>query len=179
MHGGFRDTETGLDDMGRGPDDPAGQRIEHGMYAEDANLKDNFSAADERLYDLIMSWADRKGWEEGDPEYLLLEDFALSKVREMRAEDYLNENGEVIEREEFIEGLGKLNTYEEVHPLRNELRLQKKTVLDMMKELGMTPKSKSQMDSSETEASAMEQIADVASEAISDDGDYDPDQFNE
>jgi hypothetical protein len=153
--------------------------ITHGMYAEDSGLKKEFSEADEKLYDLIMGWADTHGWEEGSPEYMLLEDFALTKVRSMRAEKYLNENGEIVERKEFIEALGQFETHEETHPLRGELRLQKKTAMDIQKELGLTPKAKSQMDTSESEASAMEQIADVAAEAIGGDGEYDPEQFDE
>jgi hypothetical protein len=179
-HGGWEDTshlaEAGKETRAKEGNTKA---VKHGMYAEDSGLKDEFSETDEQLYDMIMSWAESRGWEKGSPEYLLLEDFALSKVREMRAEKYLNENGEIVERREFIEALGEFETYEETHELKGDLRLQKKTVLDMMKELGLTPKAKSQMDSSKTEASAMEQIADVASEAIGNDEQYDPERFNE
>lgn len=177
-HGGWNGNyEAGLAAMDP-PQEGEARALKHGMYAEDSNLKDDFSEADERLYELIMAWADRNGWEEGSPEYMLLEDLALSKVREMRAEKYLTEEGEVVEREEFIAELGKLNTYEQAHDLKGELRLQKKTILDMMDKLGLTPKAKSQMDSSETEASAMDQLADVAEEAVSGDHDYDPEQFD-
>lgn len=179
-HGGWINT-SGLEDVREETqfEENNTGAVTHGMYAEDSGLKEEFSETDEQLYDMIMGWAESRGWEAGSPEYLLLEDFALSKVREMRAEKYLNENGEIVERREFIEALGEFETYEETHELKGDLRLQKKTILDMMKQLGLTPKAESQMDSSETEASAMEQIADVASEAIGNDEDYDPERFDD
>ena len=154
--------------------------IKHGMYAEEANLKKDFSEADEKLFDLIMGWAEDYGFEEDSPEYIILEDLALSKVREMRSEVYLNENGEIITRESFDPVTGERVEEEDTHPLKNDLRLQKKTILDMMKELGLTPKAKAQMDSAETGANALEDIANIADSALDDDDEeYDPERFDE
>jgi len=155
------------------------EAMKHGMYAEDANLKKEFTEADEKLYDLIMGWAEEYGFDEDSPEYVLLEDLALSKVREMRSEVYLNENGEIVTRETFDPNTGERITEEDTHPLKNDLRLQKKTVLDMMKELGLTPKAKSHMDTEQAEAGAIEDIANIAGSALDgDDEAYDPERFD-
>jgi len=154
--------------------------MKHGMYAEDENLKENWSDADQILFDQVMDWAEDFGFEEGSPAYTQLESLALSKVREMRSEKYLNENGEIVEREQFNPETGEVSEWEEVHPLSDNLRLKKQTILKMMKELGLTPKAKSLMGESESKGSAAEAMADLASSAIDkDDQDYDPDQFTE
>lgn len=156
------------------------RRMEHGMYAEDENLKENWSDADQKLFDRVMAWAEEYGFEEGSPEYEMLESLALSKVRELRSEKYLNEKGEVVEREQYDPETGTVETYEEVHSLSDNLRLKKQTILKMMKELGLTPKAKASMDESEAEAGAAEAMAEVASKALDGDGnDYDPEQFED
>lgn len=152
----------------------------HGMYTEDENLKDDFSEADEELFDLIMGWAEDYGFGEGSPAYMELESLALSKVREMRAEKYLNENGELVEREQYNPEAERVETWEEVHPLSDHLRLKKKTILSIMKELGLTPKSEAQMGEAEANASASEAIGEVAAEALdSDENEYDPGEFSD
>lgn len=154
--------------------------MKHGMYAEDENLKDDFSEADEKLFEKIMGWAEDFGFEEGSPAYTQLESLALSKVREMRAEKYLNENGELVEREAWNPEKEELETWEEVHPLSDQLRLKKQTIVDMMKELGLTPKAQSQMDAASSEGNAMDAFAEMAESALDDDeAEYDPSEFGE
>lgn len=154
--------------------------LKHGMYAEDENLKENFSEADEALFDQIMMWAEEYGFEDGSPAFTVLESMALSKVREMRAEKYLNENGEVVERQAFDPETGNVEEWEEVHPLSDAVRLKKKTILSMMKELGLTPKAKSRMGESEAKATASEAIGKMAADALdSDDEEYDPSEFTD
>ena len=152
----------------------------HGMYAEDENLRDNWDEADEKLYEKVMGWAEDYGFEEGSPEYQQLESLAMSKVRAMRGEVYLNENGEVVTRESFNPETGEKETWEEVHPLSDNVRLKKQTIIKMMKELGLTPKARSTMDESEAKASEASAMAEIASEALDgEENEYDPSQFED
>ena len=167
-------------------DTPEGQKVQpgealaikHGMYAEDANLIEDFSEADEALFEQIMSWAEEYGFEEGSPAHVQLESLALSKVREMRGEVYLQENGEIVLEESFDPETGQKTEREETHPLKNDLRLQKQTIDKMLGSLGLTPKAESQMDLNDSGASAAEAVGEMAQNAIdSEGGGYDPDQF--
>lgn len=173
-----KDWESGIEEAD-GAEEGNARALKHGMYAEDENFKANWSEADQTVYDKVMDWAEEYGFAEGSPEYMELESLALSKVRELSAEKYLNENGEVVEREQFNPETGEVEEWEEVHPLSDNLRLKKQTIIKMMKELGLTPKARSQIGESDANASAAEQLADVASSALDDDDqDYDPEQFD-
>lgn len=165
-----------LEDMGDDIEKGEARAIKHGMYAEDSNLKEDFSEADQKLYEQIMAWAEGYGFEEGSPAYLQLESLALSKVREMRGEVYLQENGEIQVESNFDPISEEMIETEETHPLKNDLRLQKQTILKMMSSLGLTPKSASQMNMNDSSADESDAIAEMAEEAL-DDGDYNPDQF--
>lgn len=173
------DWETSIEAMDQASESNT-RAMTHGMYAEDENLKENWSEADQILFDKVMGWAEDFGFEEGSPEYMQLESLGLSKVREMRSEKYLNENGEIVEREQFNPETGEVSEWEEVHPLSDNLRLKKQTILKMMKELGLTPKAQSLMDESESKASQADAVSELASSAIDkEDEEYDPDQFAE
>jgi len=176
---GHNDWQSGLDEAD-GASEGNVRAMKHGMYAEDANLKDNWDEADEKLYEKVMGWAEDYGFEEGSPEYQQLESLAMSKVRAMRGEVYLNENGEVVTRESFNPETGEKETWEEVHPLSDNVRLKKQTIIKMMKELGLTPKARSTMDESEAKASEASAMAEIASEALDgEENEYDPSQFED
>jgi len=159
-------------------DDGNAANLQHGMYAEDENLKENWSEADQTVYDQVMSWAEDYGFEEGSPAYMQLESLAMSKVRELRSEKYLNENGEVVEREAWNPETEEVEEWEEVHELADHLRLKKQTILSMMKELGLTPKAAAQIGESDAKEDEADAIAEIASDALdSDESEYDPDKF--
>lgn len=173
FHDGYKDIDQhGQDNFKEGN----AKAMKHGMYAEDSNLKDDFSEADQKLFEQIMEWAESYGFEEGSPAYMQLETLALSKVREMRSEKYLQENGEIQVEEHWNPEKEEMVENEETHPLKNDLRLQKQTILKMLDSLGLTPKSASQMDRNESSADESDAIAEMAKEAL-DEGEYDPDQF--
>jgi hypothetical protein len=159
--------------------------LKHGMYADDDKLRDDFTESDQRLYDFIMSWADAYGWpsEEEDPgRYYLLNRLAMNAVRTERSEKYLDEreNGVIQVKEVFDPKSGRIQEVEETHPLFDDIRKLQKLLVDIMKELGVTPKERQKLDAQQTEASAADQIAEVAREAVTgDDHDYDPMQFDE
>lgn len=177
----FHDAEKNWEPEDENPiSEGEARHLKHGMYAEDENLKEDFSEADKKLFEKIMGWAEDFGFEAESPAYMQLESLALSKVREMRAEKYLNEEGELVEREAWNPEEETLETWEEVHPLADHLRLKKRTILDMMKELGLTPKSQASIDASEGSANASEAIAEIAEEALdSEEAEYDPEKFTE
>ncbi len=158
------------------------KNVKHGMYANDQNLLQNFSKADRILFEQIMSWAEEEGFEEGSPAYMSLESLAFAKVREMRAEKYIQEAGsEVVEKEIRNPETGKVvSTEEDVHPLSDNLRLKKKTIMSMMSELGLTPKSRASIGKDESKADEAETISEMASQALdSDSGEYNPDEFTD
>jgi hypothetical protein len=115
-----------------------------------------------------MSWADTYGWpsrEEDPSRYDDLEAIAMAKVRNARANKYILEEGEM-KRQEIYDENGNLLEKDNPHALSEDVRLKRKLIMDIKKELGITPKSRSRMDTDEKEASAMEQLSEVASEAI-------------
>jgi len=156
--------------------------IKHGMHATDEHLEEVFTEQDQKLYDYVMSWADTYGWpsrEEDPSRYDDLEAIAMAKVRNVRAHKFILEEGE-LKRQEIYDENGNLLEKDNAHALSEDVRLKRKLITDIKKELGITPKARSQMNTDEKEASAMEQLSEVASSAIlgdsGDDGpDYDPD----
>jgi glycosyltransferase involved in cell wall biosynthesis len=142
--------------------------LKHGMYATDEHLKEVFDEDDQKLYDFIMSWADAYGWpskEEDPARYDLLEQAALGRVRVARSSKYILDEGEM-DRQEVYDENGNLRVITDAHGLSEDLRLKQKLILDIMKELGLTPKEASKMNTDEKTASATEQLAAVAAEAV-------------
>ena len=175
---GWQKGKEVIEEEGHNFDENHAKSLKHGMYAEDENLKENWSEADQTVYDQVMSWAEDFGFEEGSPAHMQLESLAMSKVRELRSEKYLNENGEVVEREQWNPETEQVEEWEEVHQLADHLRLKKKTILSMMKELGLTPKAQSQIGESDAKADEASAIAEITSEALdSEDEEYDPEKF--
>lgn len=149
----------------------------HGMYSSKEHLKEVFTDDDQKLYDFIMSWADAYDWpskEEDPSRYDDLETIAVNRVRVARSNKYILEEGE-LKRQEIYDENGNLYEDDNQHALSEDIRLKRKLILDIKKELGLTPKARSRMDAEEKGASAAEQIADVASEAVMNGGDFDPD----
>ena len=138
------------------------------MYATDEHLESVFTEDDQKLYDFIMSWADSYGWpskEEDPARYDLLEQAAIARVRVARSSKYILDEGEM-DRQEVYDENGNLRVITDAHGLSEDLRLKQKLILDIMKELGLTPKEASKMNTDEKTASATEQLAAVAAEAV-------------
>lgn len=179
FHGGSNDADNHNDNL----DDPGVAAIRHGMYAEDENLRADFSEDDERLYNSVLSWAEIYDFPARDEDpalYELLEMYAIEKVRSVRSYDYLYENGEVVTVPEYGPDGGIVGEREQENALSEAHRLQQKLLLDILKEMGMTPKAKNKMDALDSSTSAGEMLADVAKTAITgSDAEYDPDAFSE
>ena len=185
----FRDTTTSPDgnpeyllEAGMAP-------LKHGMYAENFRLAADFSEEDALMFDYIMGWADIYGWpdREDDPaRYDLLEQFAYDRVRSLRSEEYFEEVAEendgqsqIEYRQEYDNQGMVIGEYPVPNALSEDLRLLRKDLRDQMKEMGLTPKARGEMDAMESQASAHEAIGELAQKAVSGDHEYDPSQFDE
>lgn len=163
--------------------------LKHGMYAEDWRLREDFSEEDRALFDYIMGWAEIYGWPSQDEDparYEILEMLAFNRVRSARAAEWFqrkadeNDDGEAeIEYREVRDDEGVVIGEVPVpNTLSEDLRLLHKTIIDQMKELGLTPKSRGEMDLMESETDMNDVVGDLASKALSkDDHSYDPSEF--
>lgn len=168
---------------------PGFANLKHGMYAEDWRLKEDFSEADQQMFDWILSWADIYGWppQEEDPaRYDLLEQFAYDRVRTLRAEEWFEGVAEgsdsgtqsEVEFRDVRDDQGVVVGEVPVpNTLSEDLRLLRKELIDIMKELGLTPKSRGQMDLMDSKQSAAEAVGDLAAEALDSETEFDPEQF--
>lgn len=152
--------------------------IKHGMYTAEEHLKEHFTEEDQKLFDRVMSWAEAYGFEEGTPEYDILEQTAVERVRGARSAKYVLEEQETQDSPVFDEE-GNIVTHEDAeNVLSEEHQRQRKLILKMMKELGLTPKERSNMDLQEAETNASEVVAEIARESL-EEGEYDPEEFED
>lgn len=156
--------------------------ITHGMRAEDKNLRMDFSDAEQILYDSIVEeWPDIYDWpaESEDPaRYLILRKVATNVVRTVRAEDYIDEEGEVHMRSIYDEGV-EVGQEPDENPIAGEYRLLVREIVDMLGELGVTPKAQASQSADQKSADALGALGAVAADAITNnDTDYDPSQFD-
>jgi hypothetical protein len=155
--------------------------FKHGMYSTDEHLLQFLDEKEKKLYDRIMSWAEVYGFEEEDDpaSYQMLRTLAIEEVRKAKSAEYLLEEGETDDSPVF-DSQGNLHEREDTtNALSEEHQKQVKLTLRLMKELGITPKERSKMDTEEREASATEDIAEIAKAALdSDSGSYDPDSYD-
>lgn len=162
---------------------PALARIKHGMRAEDEHLRMDFSEHEQAVYDgIVEQWPEIYDWpdESEDPaRYLILRKVATNVVRTTRTEDYLDDRGEFILRDIF-DGEGvKVGEEEDENPLAAEYRLLVREIVDLLGELGLTPKERQKMDTLEAEERQSDVVADIAQDALNEDKDFDPAEFEE
>lgn len=156
--------------------------IKHGLYTEDEHLKMDFSEDEQKVYDRIMDgWPEAYDWpprEEDPARYRLLDTVATNIVRQERCEDYIDDEGEVYLKPIFAEGAGQIGEEDTSNPLAREYRLLISQILDMLKELGLTPKERQKMETLESEASHHDAVAEIAGDALEKgEGEYDPNEF--
>lgn len=173
FHGGNQNADGNNDNL-----TPLGS-IKHGMYATAEHLEEVFSEKDQKLYDWVMSWADAYGWPDRDEDpsrYDDLESVAINRVKIARSNKYILDEGEM-DRQEVYDENGNLRVITDSHGLSEDVRLKRKLITDLKKELGITPKEQSRMNTEESKASAAEQVAELATEAVfgNDEQAYDPD----
>ena len=160
---------------------PLTAAITHGAYADNENLIMDFNDDEQELYDSIMEdWPEIYDWpdrSEDPARYRILRRVAVNEVRAIREEDYLD-NMEVVEIEDRDEQGVVMGTHDEENPLAREYRLLMNEVTNQMKELGLTPKERQKMDTMESQANKDDALTSVASDALGDDEEYDPEQFD-
>lgn len=180
FHGGTNNAENNLDNL----ENPYTAGIKHGVWAEDEHLQMDFNDAEQALYDSIMeTWPEVYEWppEEQDPaRYQILDFVATNIVRSNRCEDYLDDDGEVHLEPVFDDQGVEVGEKEVENPLAREYRLLVSEIMNMLRELGLTPKERQKMDTLESEENANDAVAEIAGDALADsDEDYDPDQFDD
>lgn len=155
--------------------------ITHGIYAEDEHLQMDFDDAEQTLYDAIMEqWPEIYDWpaEGEDPaRYEMLDMVATNVVRRRRAEDYLDEEGEVHFAAIYEDGI-EVGQEPEENPVAGEYRLLIREITQLLKELGLTPKEQASLGAEKQSADALSTISDVAADALGGDHDYDPNRFD-
>lgn len=165
--------------------EPSQAAITHGVYADDDHLQMDFSDNEQRLYDAIMDeWPDIYNWptEDEDPaRYLMLDMVATNVVRSNRAEDYIDEEGEVRISDKYNdEGIVvEPDGEHEENPIAREYRLLIREIKDSLKELGLTPRERQKMDTLESKQDANEAFSDIAASALDSDQEYDPGRFED
>lgn len=163
-------------------ENPLTAAIKHGAHADDEHLIMDFTDDEQELYDEIMEdWPEIYDWpdrSEDPARYRILRRVAVNEVRAMREEDYID-NHEVHDDPVFDDQGVEVGHREVENPLSREYRLLMSEVTNQMRELGLTPKERQKMDTLESEQSANDAVADIASEALDDgDNEYDPGQFD-
>lgn len=158
--------------------------ITHGLRAEDENLRMDFTDEEQALYDgIVEHWPQAYDWpeESDDPaRYLMLRKVATNVVRSVRAEDYLDDEGEVQMRAVYDEDGVEVGEEPEENTISREYRLLVNEITNQLKELGLTPKERARMDKNEAEAGAADTLGNLAEDAIDkDDAEYDPEQFDQ
>lgn len=156
--------------------------IKHGLHATDEHLQMDYTDAEQKLHDgIVDGWPEAYGWpdREDDPaRYLMLDKVATNVVRSVRAEDYIDEEGEIYLKPIFAEGAGQVGEEDTENPLAREYRLLLNQILDFLKELGLTPKERQKMDTLESQANKHDAVAEIAGTALDKDAhDYDPERF--
>lgn len=163
--------------------EPHTAAITHGMRAEDKHLRMDFTDAEQALYDgIVEQWPEVYDWppESEDPaRYLILKKVATNVVRSHRAEDYLDDEGEIHMKSIYEDGV-EVGQEPEENPISGEYRLLVREIVSMLKELGVTPKEQAAQNVSEKSANGLAAIGDAVNDAVvGSDEEYDPDQFED
>lgn len=155
--------------------------MKHGMYAKRENLIKDFSDADEQLYEWIVeTWPEAYDINVEDDPLAEYEFHALAVeiVRAERAEGFLIREGEDNKKKVFSPD-GSVH-YEDIpHYLADMLQRQRKLIMRMEDNLGISRKKRMQDEKAEDATDLMKSFAEVGASLISEaDEDYDPDRWN-
>jgi hypothetical protein len=156
--------------------------MKHGMNATREHLVEDFSEADKQLYDWIIDeWPDAYDVNVEDDPLAMYEFHALAVeiVRAERAEGFLISEGENNSKKVF--GPNGEVEYEDVpHYLADMLQRQRKLILKMEDNLGISRKKRLQNETAKDATEAFKSFAEVGASLINDaDTEYDPDRFGQ
>lgn len=170
-HGGAGSTE-GLDKLAA---------MKHGMKATVENLIEDFSEADQELYDWItQEWPEAYDIDlSEDPQAKYrFHEMAVEMIRNERAAGYIIEKGERNEKKIF--GPNGEVEYENVpHYLTEMLNRNRKLVMKMEDSLGISRKKRLQNEKEADATELMKSFAEVGASLITGaEKDYDPDEWD-
>ena len=155
--------------------------MKHGMNAKRENLVKDFSDADQQLYDWVVEeWPEAYDVNVDDDPLSEYEFHALAIeiVRAERAEGFLIREGEDNQKKVF--GPDGSVHYEDIpHYLADMLQRQRKLIMRMEDNLGISRKKRLQNETAKDATEVMKSFAEVGASLISEtDAGYDPDDWN-
>lgn len=167
---------------GAGDIDPLAN-MSHGFFLNQQHLMENLRDYERDFYEEVLyEWPEKYGIDvESDPSALEdLHSLALAIVRDHRANDEIDRAGLTVHRSQYnAEGV-EVGTEPEAHYLIDKEQAQRKLVMKMKDELGITRKHRDEMDSNEDASQTVAGLVEGMKDALdSDDHDYDPEQFAE
>ncbi|UBF22585.1 putative terminase small subunit [Halorubrum tailed virus 25] len=154
--------------------------MKHGMNAKRENLVKDFSDADKQLYEWVVEeWPEAYEVNIEDDPLAAYEFHALAVeiVRAERAEGFLIREGEDNQKKVF--GPDGSVHYEDVpHYLADMLQRQRKLIMRMEDNLGISRKKRLQNETAKDATDVMKSFAEVGASLISEaDAEYDPDEW--
>lgn len=154
--------------------------MKHGMNAKRENLVKDFSEADRQLYEWIVeSWPEAYEVNIEDDPLAAYEFHALAVeiVRAERAEGFLVREGEDNEKKVFGPD-GSVHFEKVPHYLADMLQRQRKLIMRMEDNLGISRKKRLQNETAKDATDVMKSFAEVGASLISEaDAEYDPDEW--
>ena len=155
--------------------------MKHGMNATRENLVSDFSEADQDLYDWIVgTWPEAYDVDVSEDPQAEYEFHALAVeiVRAERAEGYLIREGESGKKRVFSPS-GEMYFDDIPHYLADMLQRQRKLVMKMEDNLGISRKKRMQNEQAKDATDVMKSFAEVGASLISDaDQSYNPDDWD-
>ena len=156
--------------------------MKHGFHATREHLKEDFSDADQDLYDWVVeSWPEAYEVDISEDPLAEYEFHALAVeiVRAERAEGFLIKEGEDNVKKVF--GPTGEVEYEKVpHYLSDMLQRQRKLIMKMEDNLGISRKKRLANETAKDATEAFKSFAEVGASLINDaDTEYDPDRFGQ
>ena len=172
-HGGAGDPSQNLEPLAN---------MKHGMNATRENLVSDFTQADQDLYDWITEvWPEAYDVDTSEDPLAEYEFHALATeiVRAERAEGFLIEQGENNEKKVFGPN-GEVEFEEVPHYLADMLQRQRKLIMKMEDNLGISRKKRMQNEQAKDATEVMKAFSEVGASLINDsDAEYDPDRFGQ
>lgn len=168
---------------GSGSIDPLAN-MSHGFFVNSANLEDTLEDFELEFYEEVMyEWPDKYGIDfEADPSAAEdLHALAQAIIRDERANAELNRNRDLTVHRSQYDAQGiEVGTEPDAHYLIDKEQSQRRLVMKMKDELGISRKHRDVMDSTEDATDAVSGLVEGMRSALDkEEHDYDPDDFED
>lgn len=154
--------------------------MKHGMYATDEHLIEKLEEDEEKLYNEILSWAEKYYIDpEEDPSvWDDLQMLAVERVRVYRTSKWMLEEGETREKPIF-DSEGRVADMEDApNAISEEHRRLKNLVMSLKRDLGLTRKERLKQDGIDDISDSAENLSDTMRELVGEEEkEYDPDEY--